>query len=242
MKISIKFFLALPGLTASFYSCSVYIPNGANTPMFSRKGEAQINASVGSGINIQGAYAVTDHFGIMANGYYTNSTEDSGSNDTRKGSGQLFEGGIGYYNKSGAGLAFETYAGAGFGSVSIDRATSAPLAATKFEASAVKFFIQPTIGYSGKNFEIGLTPRLTMLNYQKPATTYSKADLAVYKFVDIDQTNWMFFEPMLTIRGGGERLKGQIQAGHSFKINKEELGYSSGIFNVGIIYKFGGSK
>ena len=78
------------------------------------------------------------------------------------------------------------------------------------------------------------------MKYQKPTTTYSAAELSADKFVNIDQTNWLFIE--LTIRAGGEKLKGQVQLGRLFKLNSEELSYSEGILNFGIVYKFGGNK
>ena len=69
MKTTIKI-SAIIILISSLCSCSVYVPNGVNAPMFAKKGKALINASVGTGVNVQGAYAVSDHVGIIANGYY----------------------------------------------------------------------------------------------------------------------------------------------------------------------------
>ncbi len=229
-------------MALSFSSCSVYVPNGINAPMFAKKGEAQVAGNVGSGVNVQAAYAVTDHVGIMANGYFNNSTVTLNNDDTRKGSGKLFEAGVGYFNKSESGFAFETYAGAGFGNLTIDRSIVSTKANKTFETSATKFFVQPTVGYSSKHFEVGFTPRFSMLKYTKPTTTYTAAELSADKFVAIEQTNWMFIEPTLTIRGGGEKLKAQIQVGRSFKLNSEDLGYSAGILNLGIVYKFGGKN
>ena len=45
MKNSIKI-LVIIIFISSLCSCSVYVPNAVNTPMFTKKGEAQINASV----------------------------------------------------------------------------------------------------------------------------------------------------------------------------------------------------
>ena len=238
MKTTIKF-SAIIILISSLCSCSVYVPNGVNTPMFTKKGETQINASVGTGVNVQGAYAVSDHVGIIANGYFNNTTTTINNDDTRKGNGKLFEGGVGYFTKADNGFAFETYVGAGFGNLTIDKSVVSTKSNKAFETSAAKIFIQPTIGYAAKHFELGFTPRFTMMKYQKPTTTYSSAELAADKFVNIDQTNWLFIEPTLTIRAGGEKLKGQVQLGRSFKLNSQELGYSSGILNLGIVYKFG---
>ncbi len=221
-------------------SCSVYIPNGVNAPMFSKKGEAQIGGNVGSGLNLQAASAFTDHFAIIANGYFNKSTTTINNDDTREGNGKLFEAGLGYYNKSKNGMAFETFVGGGFGNLKIDKNVVSTKSNKTFETSATKLFIQPTLGYSTKHFEFGFTPRWCMLNFAKPKTTYSAAELKSDKFVDIDQTNWMFIEPTFTIRGGGQKFKAQLQFGRSFKLNKEDLGYSAGILNLGIVFKFGG--
>lgn len=176
----------------------------------------------------------------MANGYFNNSSTTINNDDTRKGNGKLFEGGVGYFTKADNGFAFETYAGAGFGNLTIDKSVISTKSNKAFETSATKVFVQPTIGYLAKHFEIGFTARFTILKYQKPTTTYSAAELSADKFVNIDQTNWLFIE--LTIRAGGEKLKGQVQLGRLFKLNSEELSYSEGILNFGIVYKFGGNK
>jgi len=218
-------------------SCSVYQPNGVNTPLFSKKGQTAINANVGSGANLQAAYALSDHIGIMANGFWGNSEVTINNDDKRKGKGSLFEAGIGYFTQSTGGFAFETYAGGGVGNVHIDRTISSTNVTKKFETSATKLFVQPSVGYVRKHFEVAFTPRLSALNYKKPTTTYSASELTADKFVNIDQTTWLFLEPTLTIRAGGQRLKGQIQLGKAFKLNSEELGYDSGILTFGITAK-----
>ncbi|MEE4199006.1 MAG: hypothetical protein V2I54_15305 [Bacteroidales bacterium] len=61
------------------FSCSPeYIPNMANSPMFTERGELQATIATGtSNFDAQTAYAITDHIGIMVNGSYGNETNDT---------------------------------------------------------------------------------------------------------------------------------------------------------------------
>lgn len=230
-------------------SCIVYAPNGVNTPLFSKKGQTAINANVDvgewtnlraayAGTNLQAAYALSDNMGIMANGFWGKHEYSSGfgggGHTIYKGKGGLFEAGIGYFTQSTGGFAFETYAGVGVGNVHIERISNVT---QKFETWGTKLFVQPSVGYVRKHFEVAFTPRLSVLNYNKPTTTYSDSDLAQSKFVNINHTTWLFLEPTLTIRAGGQRLKGQIQLGGALKLNSKDLGHSANILTFGITAK-----
>src|SRR6056297_213766 len=107
-----KFFLLLP--LGFLFSCSPeYIPNMANSPMFSNKGEFQANIATGtSNFDAQAAYAITDHIGIMVNGSYGNETNDT-TDDYHKHS--FIEGGLGYFENLGESLRYEIYGGYGIG-------------------------------------------------------------------------------------------------------------------------------
>ncbi|MEA2105370.1 MAG: hypothetical protein U9P82_01395 [Bacteroidota bacterium] len=96
------------------FSCSPeYIPNMANSPMFSNQGELQATVATGtSNFDAQTAYAITDHIGIMVNGSYGNETNDT-TDDFHKHA--FIEAGLGYYEKIGENVRYEIYGGYGFG-------------------------------------------------------------------------------------------------------------------------------
>ena len=81
-------------------SCTpTYIPNIPNSPMFTVKGEVQLNFQVGNGLNGQGAIAITDNFGVIGNySYLQRDNGDRSSSNYRKHT--FGEGGIGYFKNN----------------------------------------------------------------------------------------------------------------------------------------------
>src|SRR5690242_8442254 len=87
-------------------SCAVvYVPSARNVPLFTKSGEFNGNLSWGtSGLNVQSAYAVSNHLGVMAN-----FQSDAGNSRTHI-AGDI---GLGYYLRKK--VAFEVYGGYGIG-------------------------------------------------------------------------------------------------------------------------------
>ncbi len=135
------FFLLLSVL---FTSCSVaYLPNTRNAPMFSGKGEIQGSiATTGPAINLQTAYAATNHVGIMVNGMNAKS-ESYGSERHRYG-----EIGLGYYvntKKTGGLFYADVFGGYGMGNLNVyvDPGPKDLITRYWFQGSYQKFFLQP---------------------------------------------------------------------------------------------------
>ncbi len=219
-----------------FNACSVYTPNSVHMPLFTEKGQVSAGVHANQGLNLQGAYAITDHVGVMANYMRVNNEVDT-DETTREGNGNLTEIGLGYFTETGSKTVFELYGGAGIGDVDITKSIPSGSSRT-FYTKATRIFFQPSFGYVSPNFEIGLSGRMAFVNYRDIESSYTAEDLAADHFVDIDSPTWIFFEPALTIRGGIENLKVQLQVGKSFKLNKEELGFDSGMVGLGIVGKF----
>jgi hypothetical protein len=160
----VKKYLALLLLISS---CSpVYLPNSRNSPMFKDGGEVQLGASIGNGVEVQGAFSVSKHIGFMANYYNVNRTSDdlNDSNDSEKH--RLFEAGVGYYtNPDAAPYFFELYAGYGEGKGSshdVQWFTSVPAnAAGRYN----KIFIQPAIGFNKKSFHMSFVQRVSIIDF-----------------------------------------------------------------------------
>lgn len=220
-----------------FPSCrTLYKPNAVNAPMLKEKGEAKI---YGGNNNVQAAYAITDHVGVMLNGYYENGRVNNDNAQYVKTQGFLGEAGAGYFTAMPNNMVFEVYGGGGAGAVNIEeqkRDAADDLITERFSANAYKVFIQPTYGYVGKYFEAGLTPRFSFVKYGNLSNTnYTLQERQDYTYYQLDQPTWVFFEPALTLRGGYKWIKLQVQVGHSFKLNRADLNYDGNLFNAGVV-------
>lgn len=207
-----------------------YAPNAHNVPLLKEKKDTKILLALSSGDEFSGfegqfATAVTDKVGIMAN-FFTASSSEEDSNESGKGS--MFEIGAGYFKPLGQRFVFESYGGVGYGGVS-----------NKYEigSSKVKFskiFVQPAIGFSTKGFEAILSTRLAGLNYH--SVNYQAVesyDLLELQYVN-DHKFSVLFEPALTIRGGWNKLKIQLQYVISSNISNPELQQEIQNLNLGL--------
>lgn len=164
-------------------SCkTVYIPNNFNSPLLRNKGDAQLTFSSGfSGIELQGAYALTDHWGIIANGQYCKNPDKENESYVYK----LAEGGIGYTEHFSDRGVFEFFAGSGIGEAPAD---FRHFTYTGTEKARVKrLFLQPAIGFSNDLIDISLVTRLAGVNMG-------------------GETNW-FFEPGVVGKIGYRRFR-----------------------------------
>lgn len=212
----------------AFSSCrTVYAPNAVHTPLLQEKGEIKAAVSIS---NTQIAAAVSEHIGIMANGYLNRYTSD---NKDFKNTGRGTELGIGYFNHTDQRLTYEAYAGAGLYRVIMKEAEDAK----KFDTHAMKYFVQPSIGWVHRYVEVALTPRLSMVKYMQPKIMgYTPQEIADYHFDVVDQKLHAFFEPALTLRGGYRFVKIQLQYGRSFKLSKNKINRDEDIGSIGLIF------
>lgn len=222
----------LLALVLGFSSCkTVYEPNAINTPMLKNKGEFRLYAGT---TDLQASYAVTDHVGVMLNGFHVSEKSD---NNVIHGSGGLIEGGIGYFT-SLQPLLFEVYAGGGRGGVSFSetRTENGVQTVREFSADGTRFFLQPGLGLTTQYFDLGITPRFVVGKYDNVITNYSTQDQIDGHFYQVDQPTWAFIEPAFTVRGGYRFVKLQLQYGFSSKLNSQALSYKSSFLNVGLSF------
>ena len=124
------------------YSCSPeYIPNMINSPLLTNKGQLNVSGAFEVyGGDIQGAYALTDHIGIMANLNSTLRLEKKHN---------IIEFGAGFYQPLN-NIRLELYSGYGM--------------CTSFNGKKYnRFFLQPTICFSIQELDISFAVRLTNL-------------------------------------------------------------------------------
>lgn len=136
-----KYILSIILISFVLIQCTpLYYPNTIHAPLLAEEGEGNISGHLGtSGINLQAAYAVNDHIGLMSNTNFIGSSDEVDA--------QLFtELGVGHFETLGAKGLFEIYGGVGAG--------------TEY----YRFFAQPSIGFHSKNADIALTSRFVSLH------------------------------------------------------------------------------
>ncbi|MDQ3111105.1 MAG: hypothetical protein M3R17_14525 [Bacteroidota bacterium] len=238
MKNSLLLSAITIGIALGFNSCkTVYEPNTLNTPLFNNHGEFRAYVDP---TNVQLAYAITDHIGVMANGYRVTAQTD---NNTISGNGGLVEFGLGYFRPVN-GFILETYAGGGFGHVkfSENRQENNTTVVRNYSADGMRFFIQPSFGYAGRFFEAAVTPRFCLGKYSNIQTNYTTQEQIDGKFYNINEPLWAFIEPAVTLRGGYKWIKLQAQFGISQKLNGQPLSYKSSFVNIGLTFDLNRSR
>lgn len=217
---------------------TVYVPNTVNVPLLEQRHE--LRASLAAN-NAQVAYAVTDHVGLMANGFLESDDVDRAADSGQAGSGYLFEGGAGYFTSLPGHVVAETYGGVGLGHVQHDNwETSGGVRSDySFEASGLKLFLQPSIGITRSWFDAALSVRAVALRaVGTVASNYPEARLREDDLLGLDQHTWGFVEPAVTVRAGWKWVKGFVQLGRSFKLNDAEINRRESFLTVGLHLTF----
>ncbi|HSF53148.1 MAG TPA: hypothetical protein VLA71_05325 [Algoriphagus sp.] len=209
------------------YSCGpvLYSNVGQNVPLFQEKGEftGQLSYSnsdgawVADGVGLQGAYAISDKVGVISSFYSLKGVENE--DDEWEGKGSYFEigGGI-FHGNPDKKFSVEGYAGFGTGSI---KNSSKVDFGTSLNLKYLKPFIQPSIGFTTKYFDMALTPRISYLSVTSGDDKQFILDgepINSGEFIDeIDQK--VMFEPGILIRGGFPQAKLEIQ--YNFSTLKE---------------------
>lgn len=220
-------------------SCkNMYIPNMHNVPMLQEKNEFRATASA---YNYQTAYAVSNHIGVLANGYYrpSNWTITSGDLENEYKSDRfLLEGGMGYFGKIDEGVVADCYGGGGFGNVEYnwDLYDQGVLDdEQRLSANMTRFFVQPSIGYTIDFVDVAFSTRFAALKFNNLKTVnYTTEELIAQNLYKIDQPLYLFLEPAFTLRFGFKYIKFHLQTIYSGKLNSEPLNYKFVVVNTGI--------
>jgi len=238
------------------YSCSpvIYGTVGQNVPMFTDKGEATIQAGYaasfgnntdGDGVAIQAAYSVSKNIALMGTYYSLKGQDEQGS---YLGSAASEWDSKGSYLEFGAGtfgtikshpFAWEIFAGLGGGSIKNN------LAGQNLDVKIMKPFVQPSFGYISKYVDVILTPRLGMVTFTSHSSILDDPQQGQQTDDFFDRNkNTFVFEPGITIRGGYQNLKLQLQYNYStFKTDLENDEYTlvnKEYFSIGVYYLISG--
>lgn len=233
--IPLVFFL--PILLVS--SCQpIYRPNVMNQPLFSGQGDIQASGHVGTnGVDLQASGAVTDHLLAMVNyNRFSQSPDNDSLSSGFEREHQLIEIASGYYTQLGEegennnfGV-FEAIGGYGNGTaIHFSDVWTSQMERT--EGKYHKLFVQPSIGYSHSIFDVGIAPRMVMIDYYDMEVQGSGASLQP----DWDRGTDLFVEPAITGRFGYKFIKFQFQFGLSIPMIEEpSYQYQPILFSVGI--------
>ncbi len=232
-----------PLLIASIFlsSCSsMYMPNVPNTPMLSQKGEFSGGLHISPRFNtsINGAYAVSDHIGVLFSGSYMNREKER--KDYRH---KLIEIGGGWFDTFGPddNRIIEIYAGVGSGRT--DRTFrefddhDVLISTDVEEVTYSKSFLQ--VNYSSKkknNFR--LFGKDYPLNYGT-ALRISNVDMKTFMRNDMGQVREgnIFLEPIFFTRMHlSETVQLQYTTSGTFGLNSRKfMNAGNSIFTLGLV-------
>ncbi|MEO6830730.1 MAG: hypothetical protein ABI378_00795 [Chitinophagaceae bacterium] len=237
---SVILLLILTGCTHYYY-----IPNAQNVPLFRDKNEFRVALSAGGGdetnfVGFHSAYAVTNHIGVAANYMYGYGGRKNDGNDWARG--HYLDAALGYFQQIDKHGVFEVFAGVGSGnqhheyqfSHSSFGGGSQPNTFGSADLPFTKYYIQPSIGITYFGFDLAVTSAFALLSFNevKKNMDMSESEYRVLDAIDQNRTSLMF-EPGITVRGGWQFLKGQIQllgvintSGKDLKFEKNESSIS----------------
>lgn len=224
---------------------SLYMPNVPNTPMLSQTGELSASAhiSLKGNTSINTAYAISDHFGVMANGSVM-----SQSRIKKDFNHNLVEAGIGYFTTFGPEnkRIFELYTGIGKGSstrIYKDDAPTGEIVNTEVQQSRIgKFFIQAN--YSAKKAgTLNLFKARIPLNYGT-ALRLSYVNMNKFTINNLDQPKEdnIFLEPVFFTRMAiNKNVQLQYTSGSNIGLKSRKfLTAGNSVFTLGLVINVGG--
>jgi hypothetical protein len=221
-----------------FVGCNpkYYAPNTHNVPLLKQKGNGIASFAAGEArAELQAAYAVADHLGVMLNlASFKPKNDDEGDG----GEGQLLEAGVGYFRPISESFVFEAYGLAGIGEVENHFPSSIstnPTTSGKIESKLFRVGGQSAIGFKSTYFDVAASARIAALNYHDISGSLIFGGEDQIEYLE-RQNNHILFEPALTVRGGYKSLKLQIQLGHSFNLSHSDFQQDDGYFTVSIGY------
>ncbi|HZH88953.1 MAG TPA: hypothetical protein VFD78_07205 [Chitinophagaceae bacterium] len=221
-------------------SCSpvYYKPNTHNVPLISQKGETNLTVSGNPDlVEFQGAYGVLENFAVKADGAMFISRYTSNKDG---GSGKLLEIGATYFMPFKYGFVFDTYGIFGFGSMENHfPSTREPDLPNKGDITAnfLRIGLQPSFGFKSKYFSAAFSIRIVRLSYHN-----IQGDLVFDHVNQIDylksNSSNILIEPALTLRGGLEKIKFQVQVGHSQNASNPNFKQETSFLTFGLNFNF----
>ena len=202
----------LLGLLAMSACAPVYIPNLRNSPMFTKGGEFQASAQIGNGLEVQSAFAITDHFGAIADFSYINQSGFDPDHPDDFHRHKLFEGGLGYFRNHEDSF-LEVFVGYGKGQgSSYDQYEFFGPQSSVATGRYNRYFLQPAFGVNKGEMNFAFVPRISMVDFYEFSNELSSARA--------DKQPKVFFEPAVV---------GRANFAHNHLFAAFQLGVSLGM-------------
>jgi hypothetical protein len=222
----------------AFGACSpkYYAPNTHNVPLLTRDGDYAIVAAIAdSRGELQGAYALTNDLGVLLNAAAFEKRDDEQGDG---GGGGLLELGFGYSRPLDERFHFGVFGLVGGGSVENHFPSTVadnPGTTGDIEAKLSRFGVQPLIGFRSRYFEAVGSVRLVGLRYSDVEGSLMFGGEDQVQLLS-SQANHTLIEPAITLRGGWETWKIQLQMGFSEKKSNSDLRQDEAFLTAGIAY------
>lgn len=205
-------------------SAVYYVPNTQNVPVIEEKGQTNIAVSLNSsenteGLDIQGAYGLTNNIAIQLNTDWVKS-----SNNSSNGSGNFVELGTGYYKNLSKDFVFETYGLLGFGKFKYNNTNTFE----EIKANFHRFGLQPSISYSKKYFVASFSTRFVNINYNSITGNYSEIEYLKAN------NSYFLIEPALTMQFGDKNIKLFLQFQTSENQTNQYFNYDNNLISIGL--------
>lgn len=248
-------------LSVLFYSCAdslhpvsyyAYTPFPVNAPLLKEKNEIQIRAQLIAGLrdpesdkgkvrggNLQAAYAVSNHIGIIGSYTYSNEFEDynTGSSyaETISYKKNMAEIGAGYFTpvSKNKRAALEVYAGYSAGQSNIENEAFGLGPAGEYSGRIQRFYVQPAFAlHITQNLRMGFLIRTSFMKFRNGGTYYPDDKLR-----EMEQRHIAFLEPSFVIQfpvGSLNWIRGHVQITRAIKIANKDVGYREGVGSIGL--------
>ncbi len=264
--LSVLVIILLLGSTSCYSPRYVYSPVAHNVPLIKKKGDSKLAAfystnlgernrittygkiNKGNGLDVQGGYALTDHFALQA--AYTRRWERNyadfnvNSYDTSiiTYSRKSVEFGAGYYTylSRRRQSVFQLFAGTSVGSSSFtDQYFSGNLPERTFSMHVTKLYLQPAFMLWYEDvFATTLSSRVSIVYFRNINTNYTAEELHSYQLADLDTNTEVFWEPAFINSFGLRKVPGlklELQFGMSFLMSQHFVDYRSLNFSAGAV-------
>ncbi len=232
--------LSLIGLTTSCAIHRFYSPNRSNVSLFKQKNELKASVAAASGtdyegVDIQGAYSVTNNIAVTANHFYTRGDRDSLTQ--RK----YTEFGLGFYKKLNASphidWILETYAGYGQGRTK--EFSPVPGIGLRSDLSFSKYYVQPSIGFRSDFVRMYVGLRMANLvftditNHSMPTSQYPVSERESIAYIRSHQSSFLL-ERTFGMAYGYKYIWLEMNIVYSDNLTAPEMVVAKNNFNIGL--------
>jgi hypothetical protein len=206
--------------------------------MIQAKGQTNLTvAGNANQVEFQAAYGLSGSLAFQVNGGAVIPKDEDNGNG---GSGRLLEAGLGLFRNVNENVLFDVYALVGVGTVDNDFPTSVaanPSTTGKISADMSRFSLQPSISFRRRYVSISGSARLSSLQYRniQGSLIFGGEDQVTYL---ADNKSNFLFEPAVTLRVGGEKLRLQIQFVQSVNLSNSDFKQDKNLGTVGLNFNF----